>query len=239
MKTHRGTPIVTTQTLRWRGGWARLGTWRGSDGLASLTLGAESPPSPEFVGECIERLRQSGYTSVVTNALTAADSLPFVDAGFRVRERLHLLAHDMADIPEAHITTRRARRRDRPGVLALDAQAFEPFWRLDAPGLTDALAATPSSRFRTVRDGEAIAAYGIAGRAGRQGYIQRIAVDPSHRRIGLGRALIADALGWLSRRGARRTVVNTQERNTGAFLLYEACGFEKLPVGLSVLGRDL
>lgn len=230
---------MTTQTLRWRGGWARLGTWRGNDGLAALTLGAESPPTPEFVGECVDRLREDGYTSVVTNALTAADSLPFVDAGFRVRERLHLLAHDMSDIPSSSVTTRRARRRDRAAVLALDTTAFDPFWQLDPTGLTEALAATPTSRFRTIRDPSGIAAYGIAGRAGRQGYIQRIAVDPARRRRGLGRAIIADSLGWLEGRGVRRTVVNTQEKNVGAFHLYEACGFEKLPVGLSVLGRDL
>jgi len=34
--------------------------------------------------------------SVVTNALGLADTLPMVDAGFAVHERLHLLAHDLA-----------------------------------------------------------------------------------------------------------------------------------------------
>ncbi len=28
-----------------------------------------------------------------------ADALPFIDAGFSVRERLHLLAHSMGDLP--------------------------------------------------------------------------------------------------------------------------------------------
>lgn len=230
---------VMTQTLRWRGGWVRLGAWRGDENLAALTLGAESPPTVEFVDECVGHLRGHGYSAVVTNALTAADSLPFVDAGFRVRERLHLLAHDMSDLPERTASTRRARRRERPAVLEVDAAAFDPFWRLDATGLDDALAATPVSRFRTLwADGE-LAAYGIAGRAGRQGYIQRIAVDPRRRRCGLGTAAVADALAWLARRGARRTVVNTQEHNGGAVQLYERCGFTLLPVGLSVLARDL
>ncbi len=230
---------VTTQTLRWRGGWVRLGAWRGDEALAAITLGAESPPSIEFVEECVERLRDLGYSSVITNALTAADSLPFVDAGFRVRERLHLLAHDMSDLPERTASTRRARRRDRSTVLEVDTAAFDPFWRLDAAGLDDALAATPVSRFRTLWDNGNLTAYAIAGRAGRQGYIQRIAVDPARRRRGLGSAAVADALAWLARRGAKRTVVNTQESNVGAVRLYERCGFTLLPVGLSVLARDL
>jgi hypothetical protein len=51
--------------------------------------------------------------------------------------------------------------------------------------------------------------------------------------------LVADALTWLRRHSVRRTVVNTQLANESALALYEACGFERLPVGLNVLGRDL
>ena len=76
----------------------------------------------------------------------------------------------------------------------------------------------------------------MTGRAGRQGYLQRLAVDPDTRRRGLGRALVVDALRWVRRTGGRSCLVNTQADNQDALVLYEACGFRRLPSGLGVLG---
>jgi len=124
-------------------------------------------------------------------------------------------------------------------VLRLDARAFAPSWRLSgAAGLADALRATPVVRFR-VAPGRGVAGYAISGRAGDHGYLQRVAVHPDEQRRGWGRALVADALHWFRRRGARRALVNTQLENTAALTLYESCGFRRLPVGLCVLGRAL
>lgn len=230
---------MSAQTYRFRGGWMRLRAAREGGGAASLTLGAEAPPTPQFVTGCVDRLRSQGFRSVVTNALTPADSLPFVDAGFSVRERLHLLAHDLRARPDPSRTTGRARRTDRAAVLAVDARAFDHFWQLDRDGLDDALSATPSSRFRVGRNDGTVVAYAITGRTRQHGYLQRVAVHPDARGEGWGRSVVADALAWLRRRGARRAVVNTQHDNAGALALYRSCGFEVLPVGLCILGRDL
>ncbi len=217
--------------------------WRGQREVAHLVLAEGSPPDRTAVEDSLVRLRRSGYTAVVTSALTAADSLPFVDAGFEVRERLHLLEHDLAEIPPARPSApalRRAWKTDRSRVLTLDALAFDDFWRLDAEALRDALQATPSVRFRVGDSaGGDIAAYAITGRAGRRGYLQRVAVHPDARRGGWGRVLVSDALVWLRRHDARRALVNTQWQNDGALALYESCGFRRLPVGLCVLDREL
>jgi ribosomal protein S18 acetylase RimI-like enzyme len=234
---------MVTETLRWRGGWARIAPWPGPEhGVAHLTVGSETPPSCEVVERCLAVVRRAGYDGVVTNALTAADSLPFVDAGFRVRERLHLLEHDLRAVPQPARLTRRARRSDRPAMLRLDARAFDGAWRLaGVGGFDEAVRATPSARVRVGDDGDdrAAVAYAITGRASDQGYVQRVAVDPDAQRAGWGRALVADGLQWLRRRGARRVLVNTQLGNRAALALYEASGFRRLPVGLSVLARPL
>lgn len=237
---------MVTETLRWRGGWARIAPWPGAErDVAHLTVGTDSPPPDEVVARCLARLRRAGYEGVVTNALTAADSLPFVDAGFRVRERLHLLDHDLTHlpVPAQVVATRRARRSDRPAVLAVDGQAFDASWRLAGPdALHDAVRATPIARFRVVDDRPdtaGVAGYAITGRAGPQGYLQRVAVAPAARRRGWGRALVADGLHWLRFRGATRVLVNTQLGNGPALALYESCGFRRLPVGLTVLARPL
>lgn len=233
---------MTDDTLRWRGGWARLGSWRGRADVAYLSVGADRPPTPEIVDRCLGLLRRRGYSAVVTSALASAEALPFIDAGFSVRERLHLLAHGMDDLPLPPHPTRRARRRDRPAVLELDHASFDGFWRLDDDGLTNAIEATPSSRFRVAgrgTDGTDIAAYAVTGRAGPLGYLQRVAVHPERRREGFGRAVVLDGLRWLRRHGATQTLVNTQRNNTTALALYQACGFRELPAGLCVMGRSL
>jgi GNAT superfamily N-acetyltransferase len=224
--------------LRWRGGWARLGPWRGGDEVALVSVGAQQPPDATLVDRALRILAGDGYSSVVTNALAPADALPFVDAGFTVRQRLHLLGHDMIRLPHAVHTTRRAHRSDRGAVLALDALAFDAFWRLDDLGLDDALHATPIARFR-VGGERSPSAYAISGRAGALGYIQRVAVHPDARGEGWGRTVVADALHWLHRQRVGRTLVNTQVGNDVALHLYETCGFTPMPFGLCVMGRDL
>jgi len=223
--------------------------WRGHDDVAHLVLGEQVPTDTETVEACLAALRRSGYCSVVTSALAPADSLPFVDAGFEVRERLHLLEHDLASLPAPPngasrdgLRCRRAWRSDRPSVIELDRLAFDRFWRLEEQGLREALQATPAVRFR-VGDFEdprrGTVAYAITGRAGRRGYLQRVAVHPDGRRQGWGRALVVDALGWLARHDVQRALVNTQWTNDAALALYESCGFRRLPVGLCVLDRHL
>jgi ribosomal protein S18 acetylase RimI-like enzyme len=164
---------------------------------------------------------------------------PFLTAGFEPRERLHLLAHDLTPPPEPiRAPIRRARRGDRQAVLDVDGRAFPQFWQLDEQGLVEALAATPASRFRVAAD-PGVVGYAICGRAGRRGYLQRLAVHPQHQASGLGRALVVDALRWMRRRGADRAVVNTQESNTRALELYERMGFRRLAAGLAVLETTL
>ncbi len=69
--------------------------------------------------------------------------------------------------------------------------------------------------------------YAITGRAGDQGYLQRLAVAAAARRTGVGRALALDGLRWLRRRGVARAVVNTQYGNDAALALYLRIGFQE------------
>jgi ribosomal protein S18 acetylase RimI-like enzyme len=124
-------------------------------------------------------------------------------------------------------------------VLAVDAIAFDSFWRLHAGGLDDALGATPAVRFRVHGRGNRLDGYVIGGRGAGTGYVQRLAVHPDARGQGLGRSMVGDVLRWMQRRGASRALVNTQKTNQAALSLYRACGFRLLPDGLRVLARSL
>jgi ribosomal protein S18 acetylase RimI-like enzyme len=195
-------------------------------------------PSPRAWRRLLERLQEAGYREVVTNALGPGASLPLVDGGFAVRGRLHLLAHDLANLPPPSARTRRATRADREVLLTIDAAAFEEFWRFDALALREAARATPRSHLLVAaRDDPR--GYGLFGRAAAAGYVQRLAVAPDAQRRGLGQALLNDGLRWLRAHGAERAYVNTQDDNDRALALYRQSGFTRLPVGLHVLGRAL
>lgn len=230
-----------TDVICWGREQARAGPWQGDRRVAYLVPLPDRPaPSLGFVRRAMDELAARGFSRVVTNALPANEQVAFLGAGFEVRERLCLLGRDLADLPAvAPAHHRRARASDHPAVLELDARAFPSFWHLDERGLDDAIHATPRRRFRVAIVHGAAVAYALTGRAGRRGFLQRLAVHPEHRRRGLGAALVVDALRWLRLRGAARVVVNTPTTNHAAMALYESLGFCPEPTGLAVLGAQL
>ena len=228
-------------TVQWGAERLRVGPWRGDPSIAYLTPAAGRPPSGQAVNECLHDLVEQGYQGVLTSALNPAEQQVFRSCGFVAHEHLHLLRHPL-DVPvparPRHRATRRGRRRDRVGALAVDHLAFEPFWRFDQAGLDDARRATPVSRFRVIDHGQ-VDAYAVTGRAGSVSYLQRLAVRPGAQRQGMGTDLVLDALRWSQRHGARSMLVNTQERNHRALALYQQLGFVRQPDGLDVLELDL
>jgi ribosomal protein S18 acetylase RimI-like enzyme len=199
------------------------------------------PPDPDAVRQCLAVLRERGVDEVVTGALARVEVPAFLDAGFVVREHLHLLVHDLTTLPRAPtldgVRLRRARRSDRADVLAVDAIAFDSFWRLDQAALADALEATAARRFRVATAPE-VRGYLVTGRSAGRGYLQRLAVDPAHQRGGIATMLVLDGLRWLARHGVSQAIVNTQEHNAGALALYSRLGFRRERHGLSVLARS-
>jgi GNAT superfamily N-acetyltransferase len=235
----------STDVLRWGRERARAGSWRGDRSIAFLSPLPDAPvPSAEFLRRCLETLAARGFTRVVTGALSPLEQTGFLAAGFGVEEHLHLLGLDLHagldPVPSGGRLVRPVFGR-RAAVLEVDAAAFPPFWRFDGPGLADAIAATPHTRFRAALDPAegGIAGYAICGRAGRRGFVQRLAVDPGRQRHGTGRRLLLDGLHWMRRHGVDKAVVNTQMGNAAALSLYRATGFTDEPLGLSVLSAGL
>lgn len=232
--------------IRWGPERARTGPWRGQGEVAYLTPLPDAPaPSAAFVRRCCDELASRGFRRVVTGALAPSETAGFLSAGFEVTERLHLLGHDLRALPlgPSGVALRKAAPEDLLQVLDVDTVSFAPFWRLDRRGLEDAVEATPHSRFRVAEHPEAagmqLVGYAVTGRAGRRGFIQRLAVHPDAQRHGFGRALALDGLRWLRRWRVERALVNTQLSNDAALALYERVGFRHEPSGLSVLSLGL
>lgn len=229
----------------------RTTPWHGRRDIAVLAPVPGRVPTTTDVVAAVTVLADSGVAEVFTPALGPEEQSPFTGAGFGHLEHLHLLRHDLDALPpRSTAPLRRGWRGDYPAVLALDAEAFDRFWRFDRQALSEARAATPTGRFRvSPAQGRGISGYAVTG-AGhpmaphggtpvggrrRTAYLQRLAVRPDHQGRGTGTALITDALWWARRRGATELFVNTQERNEGALRLYLRLGFTPQPHGLDVL----
>ena len=225
----------------------RVGAWQGAADVAYLALAsAATTLQPWVLTSLRDRLHDLGYRAVVTAAVAPRERDALIRDRFDVRYELATLSRDLEAATPRLATpggqtrrgTRRGTRRDLEVVLQVDAEAFLPFWRLDADGLHEARTATPFSRWRVNR-GVEVHAYSITGRAGSAGYLQRLAVAARCQGRGLGTTLVADALMWLRRGGARTALVNTQPNNERALALYQRCGFRMEPDRLAVLHRDL
>ncbi len=220
----------------------RIGSWRGQ-----RTTGYVAPLSPPDqltragLEQVLRRLVHRGYHDVLTAALTEPEQLFFRGAGFSVHERLHLLQHDLHDVapkvaPRPGL--RPARRWHHRALLEVDAHAFDPFWKLDRANLVEAIQATPFTRVTGLFDPKLVG-YAITGLAAEQGYLQRLAVEPSAQGRGHATALVSDALEWLAQRGATAASVNTQENNERALGLYLHMGFAQVNPGLAVLRYEM
>ncbi len=262
----------TIQVVDWQGERARLGPWQGEEDVAYMTpVPGSRTFSPGFVRRCLDQLAQDGYERVLTSALSPIEQIAFTEAGFSVVEPLCVLSRDLDRSPlpgprgrsagDRRWKIRSARAGDRPRILDVDRAAFGAFWRLDAHGLEDALAATPRTRLRLAegqsasREGgsrpatrvgrlhpttasEALG-FSITGMSRRQGFLQRLAVDPAYQRNGVGYGLVVDAIRWLRRWRAERVFVNTHPDNTAALELYGTLGFRRQDSGIAVLSTEL
>ena len=135
------------------------------------------------------------------------------------------------------MSLRSLRRRDLEAAAAIDTASFGPGWQNDAGTLDDIRHATPTERSRRALRRGRFVGFAITGRAARTGYLQRIAVDPEARRLGIGMLLVEDAVRWLVRRGASSALVNTGIDNNAALELYERCGFRRRSDELVVMER--
>ncbi len=68
---------------------------------------------------------------------------------------------------------------------------------------------------------------------GPAGVLHDIVVDPAHRGLGIGRALLDATLDALEERGAPRVVLSTAERNESAQRLFARAGFRRTMIEMT------
>lgn len=230
------------------------GAWPGQVTLRSGFAKGVARPWNQSVDDAHLRLDRGsvGFLESAHRALTdlgapgvASPPLPvprmdmWRDAGFTPWLELHMYGRDVMRKPPAPAHTVVEGTADEwRAAIEIDRVAFDELWRLGPLGMAEAREATTRSTFAVVHDHSgAIAGFAIVGIGSRIGYLQRIAVDPSSRGHGYGRALVRAAIRWTVERGGTSLLLNTQPDNDPAAQLYLSEGFHRIPNRLSVLRR--
>lgn len=221
----RGTPVP-----------ARAHPCAGNPAMAQIVvLDGTAIPTPDHFRIWSTALVELGFTHLRTGALAPRQAAQAERAGLHCVQELALLDVEAPfRTADSRHRTRRLRSHELEDAATIDLAAFGANWALDAEMLADIRQATPSHRARVVDLDGRVVGFLVSGRAGRTGYVQRLAVDPHVHRQGIATSLLDDSLRWMRRTRVRRAFVNTHVENEAALELYRRHGFVELPERLRV-----
>ena len=118
-------------------------------------------------------------------------------------------------------------KKDIPAAGALEAACFS------APaddGTLERMLDRPDCAFLCAAEGDELLGYAWFQTVLDEGYVGSIAVAPTRRRRGVGRALTLAMLERARERGAAFLTLEVREGNLPARRLYESCGFQTVAV---------
>ncbi|MCL4499558.1 MAG: GNAT family N-acetyltransferase [Chloroflexi bacterium] len=206
---------------------AVVGRWREQLPIGWIQAFSFSKKSARHAESVAAWLFAEGYEAVISPPVDRISSVPFRQAKFARRSSVLMLANDTpryrSAIGPAQIAPLRANHVG--AVLALERTSFDDFWRYGRGDLD--LLFKESSGLVALLNGRCVG-YNILSIDAGRGLLARLAVDPEHRRVGVGRQLVETAANWFLDRGASCAMLTTQRENGAARALYESCGFRKI-----------
>ena len=126
---------------------------------------------------------------------------------------------------------------DRDTTIALwEAAGLTRPWNDPGTDFDNALA-NPTSDVLLAREGGDLLGSVMVGFDGHRGWVYYLAAAPTHRKRGIGRALMNAAEDWLRQLGCSRIRLMVRDDNPAAREFYEAVGFDVQ--GVITLGRTL
>ncbi len=223
---------------------ARLPAGSPSETWADLALAAVAADRPigkvleSLLGPALSALRGQGVTGLACLAGEGWLRDGLMAANFVQADRVVGYAHNFGrTVPPAlpAATLRAANAADIEAILAVNAAAFEPFWRYGDATLLSWLLTSDHAALAEV-DGQA-AGFALTSRnpENEYAYLIRLATLPTYRDRGIGKQLVADALEYARAAGAAGLALNTQASNLISRGLYESLGFHPTGQALSVM----
>ncbi len=137
--------------------------------------------------------------------------------------------------PEVHL--RALGSHEINHLTLLDHQAFDWPWQFSSGELVKWL--MTADRFAVLEEQGDLVGYSCVQVHGEQAQIVRLAILPARQGLGYGRYLLADALDFAARQGAKHVTLNTQWHNVVSQRLYKGFGFRAVGRRIPVLIKDL
>ena len=122
------------------------------------------------------------------------------------------------------ITVRIAEKQDLAGIAQLEKACFVHPWQYD--DLLDSFLGCVT--FLIARLDQKIIGYVGVQISLDEGYITNVAVEPTARRNGVGRALMAGLSAFAARSGIKELSLEVRPSNHGALQLYKSVGFAEV-----------
>lgn len=196
--------------------------------------------SERFLRACTAWLGDRRVRRILSPPLARAQAGMWRRAGFDDHLELVVFERNLSTPSEAPLhPVVRLESPDVTRLAAIDDRAFDPTWRVGRAGLEDALNATHLSVTLAVVEGDTPLGFAILGELAGTAYLQRLSVEPSRGRLGIGRSLVRESMRWARKVGARSMLLNTQPDNQPAAALYRSEGFVGLGTRLQVLARKI
>jgi ribosomal-protein-alanine N-acetyltransferase len=133
------------------------------------------------------------------------------------------------------LDTRALGEDDVDAMAAMAASCFERPW---SPAvLRDEIVRTGRDYLGTFAGGTLVGFGGTADLAGEL-HVMTVAVEPSHRRAGIGRALVTELLARAGVRGIAQATLEVRAEDIGARALYQSLGFREVGQRPAYYGDD-
>jgi len=115
---------------------------------------------------------------------------------------------------------------DLPGVLAIERASFALPWTEE--NFRHEIESNPHAWNVVARDDEGVAGFASAHVVAGDLMINDVAVEPSRRRQGVGRAIVRHLIEGAAARGCRRAFLEVRPTNAAALALYAELGFRRI-----------
>jgi ribosomal protein S18 acetylase RimI-like enzyme len=209
--------------------------------LALVAVAADRP-----VGKVLESLLSLALAALRGQGVTGLACLAgegwlrdgLLAADFVQVDRVVGYAHNFARtvLPALSAASlRTAGAADFEAVLAVNAEAFDPFWRYGDATILSWLLTSDHATLAEV-DGQ-VTGFALTSHnpENEYAYLIRLATLPTYRDRGIGKQLVTDALDYARAVGAVGLALNTQASNLVSRGLYESLGFRPTGQALSVM----